>query len=671
MKPVFNLVMTRQYLLLYKLIILSLVNFNSFAQELTAQRWQFQYAYEAFKHNNLEKFHQLSTTLADYPLYYYLQYLSISSQLSQQPRSSIETFLTPYGNTYFGEKLRHNWLKKLAQAGSWNTLLRNYTPSKSTTLQCYYAQARLASEQQTEIALEDAKKLWLVGYSQPSSCDPVFEYLYQSPLMNDTLLWERIRLAMQNKKLSLAMALAKRLSPNEQTWFTLWQTMHSQPEPTLASFNYPDLPITRTIIGYGINRLAKKQFDLASRYWEKLQRDYAFSVPQIGEIQRNLALMSVKQHHPSALKWLAAINKHFLNEKTSETRIKLALSQQHWLALLDFITQMPLAQREQLQWRYWLGRALEQTGQPTQAHKLFTRLAKERDYYGFLAADRIGTEYQFNNQPIQYTPTNQARLMKNPSIRAAYEFYQLSQLIAGEEQWLLNARREWGYGIKQLTPQQQAIAAALASRWGWHDRAIMTAATAGYYDDLEVRFPLAYHQQLTTAANQQNVDLAWAYSIVRQESAFMAKVRSRAGALGLMQLMPATGRSVARKLGLKLTTRQDILTIDTNVSLGTAYLRQMLDRFKGNYILATAAYNAGPSRAKRWAAQNNCLPADIWVEMIPFNETRKYVRNVLFYTVVFESRLGQRPRSLRLSLSPYDTCQFSKGKLNQQVVGVK
>jgi soluble lytic murein transglycosylase len=658
MKPVFNLVMTRQYLLLYKLIILSLVNFNIFAQELTTPRWQFQYAYEAFKNNNLEKFRQLSATLADYPLYYYLQYLSISSKLSQQPLSSIETFLTQYGNTYFGEELRHDWLKTIAQEGNWHIFLRNYLPSESTTLQCYYAQARLASGQQIEIALEDTKKLWLVGDSQPSTCDPLFEYLYQSPLMNDTLLWERIQLAMQNKKLSLAIALATRLSPGEQAWFTLWQTMHSQPEPTLAAFNYPDLPITRTIILYGINRLAASQFDLASGYWEKLQREYAFSVSQIGEMQRDLALASVKQHHPSALKWLAAINKHFLNEKVSETRIKLALRQQHWLALLDFITQMPLEQREQLQWRYWLGRALEQTGRQTQAQKLFTQLAKERDYYGFLAADRLETEYQLNNQPIQYTPTDQAHLMKNPSIRAAYEFYQLSQLIAGEEQWLLNARREWGYGVKQLTPQQQAIAAALASRWNWYDRAIMTAAKAGYYDDLEVRFPLAYHQQLTIAANQQNVDLAWVYGIVRQESAFMAKVRSRAGALGLMQLMPATGRSIARKLGLKLPGIQAILAIDTNVSLGTAYLRQMLDRFGGNYMLATAAYNAGPNRAERWATENNCLPADIWVEMIPFNETRKYVRNVLFYTVVFESRLGQRPRPVRLSLSPYDTCQF-------------
>jgi soluble lytic murein transglycosylase len=665
MKPVFNLVITRQYLLLYKLIILSLVNFNTFAQELTAPRWQFQYAYEAFKNNNLEKFYQLSSTLTNYPLYYYLQYLSINSQLSQQPFSSIEAFLTQYGNTYFGEELRQDWLKRLAQTGNWQIFLQNYLPSESTTLQCYYAQARLASGQQTDIALEDVKKLWLVGDSQPSTCDPVFEYLYQSQLMDDNLLWERIQLAMQNKKLSLAITLAKRLSPGEQAWFTLWQTMHSQPESTLATFNYPDLPIIRTIILYGIKRLAASQFDLASGYWEKLQRDYAFSVSQIGEMQRDLALASVKQHHPSALKWLAAINKHFLNEEASETRIKLALSQQHWLALLDFITQMPLAQREQLQWRYWLGRALEQTGQQTAAQKLFAQLTKERDYYGFLAADRLGEKYQLNNQPIQYTPTDQAHLMKNPSIQAAYEFYQLSQLIAGEGQWLLNARREWEYSTKRLTPPQQAIAAALASRWGWHDRAILTAAKAGYYDDLEVRFPLAYYQELTTAANQQNVDLAWVYGIVRQESAFMAKVRSHAGALGLMQLMPATGRSIARKLGLKLQGTQAILAVDTNVSLGTAYLRQMLDRFGGNYVLATAAYNAGPNRAERWATENNCLPADIWVEMIPFNETRKYVRNVLFYTVVFESRLGQNPRSLRLSLSPYDTCQLSsEGKLS-------
>ncbi len=663
MKSMFDLIMNRQYLL-YKIIILSLINFNIFAEELTTQHWQFQYAYEAFKNNKLEKFQSLSIALSDYPLYYYLQYLEISSKLSEHSFSSIATFLKQYGNTYFGEKLRRDWLKILAQEQNWSTFLQNYTPSESTTLQCYYAQARLATGQQIETTLEEIKKIWLVGYSQPNACDLAFESLYQSNLMNDTLVWERIQLAMQNKKLSLAITLAKRLSPSEQAWFTLWQTMHYQPEQTLATFNYPDLPIIRTIILYGINRLATGQFDLAYSYWEKLQRDYAFSVTQIGEMQRDLALTSVKQHHPDALKWLAAINRHFLTEEASETRIKLALKQQHWPALLDFITEMPLAQRHSLQWRYWLGRALEQTSQPTQAQKLFVELAKERDYYGFLAADRIGTKYQMKNRPIQYTPTDQAHLMKNQSVRAAYEFYQLSQLIAGEEQWLLNARREWDYGIKQLTSDQQAVAAALANRWGWHDRAVMTSAQAGYYDDLEVRFPLAYYPDLTTAANQQNVDLAWVYGIVRQESAFMAKARSHAGALGLMQLMPTTGRSIARRLGLKLTRVQDILAIDTNVSLGTSYLRQMLDRFGGNYMLATAAYNAGPGRAERWAEENSCLPADIWVEMIPFNETRKYVRNVLFYTVVFESRLGQRPHSLRISLSPYDNCTFQDNELS-------
>ncbi|HDN27343.1 MAG TPA: lytic murein transglycosylase, partial [Thioploca sp.] len=142
----------------------------------------------------------------------------------------------------------------------------------------------------------------------------------------------------------------------------------------------------------------------------------------------------------------------------------------------------------------------------------------------------------------------------------------------------------------------------------------------------------------------------------RQESAFRAEARSHAGALGLMQLMPATGRAVARKLGLKLKNRRAILDINTNIRLGTAYLRQMLDRFDGNHMLATAAYNAGPNRAKRWAQKNNCLPADIWVELIPFNETRKYVRRVLFYTRVFEERLGQTPHPLRVALAPPEGC---------------
>lgn len=634
----------------------SLGHFNAHADDLHQQRWQFNHAIDALKTHDLENFQQFSLGLQDYPLYYYLRYLYLQPRLKQVDFYEIQTFLKQYGNSHFGELLRKQWLYQLAKTGDWTTFLQFYTSQQSTDLQCYYAYARFVTGQQTHADLLKAKKLWLVGKSQPKACDSVFEYLYQSNLIDDALILERIGLAMKKGRLSLASALTKRLEPDERVWITRWQTMHRKPAQTLANFTEPDLPVVREIILHGIRRLAKKQFELADNYWNTFQRAYAFSIQQIGEMQRDLALASVKHEHPQALKWLTAVNKNYLNDKLNTTRIKLALREQNWRAVADFITELPKQEQKSLRWRYWLARAFEQMKKFAQARKTYEELAQERDYYGFLAADRINAPYKMQHHPIAFTPADQTKLMKHISIAGAYEFYNLSQLE--DNKWLFKARKEWQYVLKHLSPRLQAIAAALASRWGWHDRAIMAAAKAGHYDDLDVRFPLAYYDQLANGATGQNIDLPWVYGIVRQESAFMTQIRSSAGALGLMQLMPATGRFVAKKLGLKLRNRQDILDIDTNISLGTAYLRQMLNRFNGNHMLATAAYNAGPNRAKRWAKENSCVPADIWVELIPFKETRNYVRRVLFYTRIFETRLGQKTRPLRVALAPNENCTF-------------
>jgi len=406
----------------------------------------------------------------------------------------------------------------------------------------------------------------------------------------------------------------------------------------------------REIIIHGIKRLAVKEFELAQNYWENYQQRYAFSAQQIGEMQRDFALVSVKQEHPHALKWLTAVNKNYLNEAVTNARIKMALRQRQWQAVADFISELSEEESKTPQWRYWYARALEQLQQTSKENKsakqLLKELAQERDYYGFLAADRIGAPYQMQDHPTSYTPDDFTQLMKKLSIKSAKEFYSIGMLS--------QAKEEWDYAIEHLLPQQQAIAAHLASHWGWHDRALVTAGKAKAFDDLKVRFPLAYRSQIETGA--QELDLGWVYGVIRQESAFATDARSRSGALGLMQLMPGTAKLVAKKIGLKLSNMGEVLDVETNVSLGTAYLRQMLDKFDGNYMLATAAYNAGPGRAVRWAAENPCLPADIWVEMIPFDETRDYVRRVLSYAKVFEARLGHQQTPFPVVLTQTEGC---------------
>lgn len=638
--------------------VILLCNIPVSASDLASQRALFNQAQEAFRAKDIESFQQLSTELRDYPLYYYLRYQYLKPRLTEVPSSSIYEFLDLYGQSAFGNSLRQSWLEYLINQQDWSGFLRAYTPQKSMALQCASIQARLETGQSPQAVLLEAKALWLTDKPPPTQCNQAFEFLYRSSLMNDDLLWQRIHIAMSKDQLNVATGVARWLSPGQQSWFARWQAMHKNPDQTLSQFEGPDTPTVRNILAHGIKRLAYQQFDLATTYWETFQHRYAFSVEQIGEVQRELALASAKQEQPEALRWFTAVHKSFLTPKFNETRVQFVLEKQYWPAVEDFITEMSEEEKKDLKWRYWRARALEQTGQSEAARQLYQALAKERDYYGFLAANKIGTPYHLQNKSIVFTPTDQAQLMKNFSIAAAYEFHQQGMQKEG--------RQEWQYAIESLPQRQQAIAAALAGRWGWHSQAILTASKANAYDDLEIRFPLAFYPHLSAISKEQGVDLAWIYGIIRQESVFMDDARSRVGALGLMQLMPATARLVAKKLGIRLNAKEDILDIDTNISLGTSYLRQMLDRFDGNYMLATAAYNAGPGRAKRWAQENPCIPPDLWVELIPFDETRTYVRRVLFYTSVFETRLGQTSRPLRVGLPSSEGCSYNVQNTQQK-----
>ncbi|MBT8087758.1 MAG: transglycosylase SLT domain-containing protein, partial [Gammaproteobacteria bacterium] len=194
-------------------------------------------------------------------------------------------------------------------------------------------------------------------------------------------------------------------------------------------------------------------------------------------------------------------------------------------------------------------------------------------------------------------------------------------------------------------------AAILAHRWGWHSRAIATAASLGEYDDLMIRYPLPHQQSFEQFSSAARISPTWAYGIARSESLFMRDVRSSAGAIGLMQLMPSTGRAVARKIRLPYSGLRTLTDPDSNIRLGTSYLGQMAERYSGNPVLATAAYNAGPHRVDRWLPENGSEDARVWIENIPFNETRKYVKRVLAAQTIFDWRISGQVRRLSDSLS--------------------
>ena len=319
-------------------------------------------------------------------------------------------------------------------------------------------------------------------------------------------------------------------------------------------------------------------------------------------------------------------------------RARISLREENWQNLLRDVDLMPENVRNSEEWRYWRGIALRRSGSAAAGLEVLAALAGERGYYGFLAADELDRPYALEDTIAQADETAIAELAARPELIRAHELFRVGQDGRG--------RSEWEAATATLDTAQKLQAAILASRWGWPSRAIAAAASAGALDHLSLRYPLPFHETFQRYSAEARIPTTWAFGVARSESLFMRDVRSNAGAVGLMQLMPATGRQVAREIRLPYSGLDTLTDPQSNIRLGTTYLGQMVDRFGGNRVLATAAYNAGPHRVDAWLPEHESLDARVWIENIPFNETRRYVRRVLEAETIFHWRLTGEVRRL-------------------------
>ena len=599
------------------------------------QRKEFLDAKQALQNRQIDVYNALLVKLKNYPLYGYLEYDYFSRHLDDTPNERIRQFIRDYSDSPISSQLHIAWLYTLANNQQWKTFLEEYHGGISTMLRCYALQARLTTGKVKGV-LDKIQKLWLVGYSQPEECDSLFEVWQTSGRMTTELVWQRIRLAMANRKISLARYLKKYLDPIDQKWVDFWIQMHRYPARMLKHKIFQvDTSLVREIILHGINRLNRIDVEAAHEEWQIVRSQYHFSKQQIAETDREIALTAAYRHNPNALEWLTELKDN--DENVALWRVRTSLAEQNWPVAYSWIEDLPGRSLKTEQWQYWRGRTLQEMGltQPeapftNMAEQIFDSLAKRRNYYGFLSADQLGRPYNFEEDAIDYEEQELDELKKIPAIQRAYELFKLRMNFEG--------RREWQYALHKMNERQLQLAAVLANRWDWHDRAILTLAQSDHSSDLDLRFPMVYQEQVLSSAKSQQIDPAWVYGIVRQESAFMTDAQSRAGAMGLMQLLPGTARITAQLLNAPISSKYELLDADTNILLGSAYLRRMLDENYGHQILATAAYNAGPNRVKQWMPEKE-IPADLWVETIPFFETRGYVRSVMAFTTIFDKRL--------------------------------
>lgn len=608
-----------------------------------------------------------------YVLAPYAEYWLMLLQLAQTDSSAIDQavplFLDKYSDYPFVDRIRGEWLKSLGKRQAWSTFYVEYPNFKrdDVAVSCYAADGHYQlnnaqvdgisqnADDQYLTELAASKSLWFVATEQPTNCNQLFDHLQQAGILTESDIWVRFRLALQAGKINLAKGIVARL-PTIGTLVNakLLDRVNDNPSFALSK----KIIITKTRYGRELNLFALDKLSQTSAtqaltayamLMDSLTKDYQAA------FYGRLAYFSAKRLESDALVWykkslsltevLFIDNsipiKPLFDKDQAAWFVRIALRQNDWSSVITAINLMAADQQQEAAWRYWKARAYKETNQVVEANKLFATLSTERHYYGWLAQDEIGDA--ISNPPTFYKASDAEidAISTQPAIIRSEAFQRL------EMRW--DAKAEWAWATRDYDDKQMLAAAEYASRKQWQDLAIITADKTISLHDYELRYPTPYRNLMKASAHNQGIDEAWVYGITRQESRFMHYAKSGVGAAGLMQLMPATAKWIAKRAGLDNYNNNMIHDLDTNIQLGTYYLRYTLDLMGGKPLIATAAYNAGPSRAKKWLA-NTPLEGAIYAESIPFTETRTYVQKVMANAHLYATRLGLKATSLKQRL---------------------
>ncbi|MEY2150663.1 transglycosylase SLT domain-containing protein [Rhodanobacter sp. 115] len=608
---------------------------------LTAQRTAFRQAWTSATQQGGNGWRALATNLRDYPLYPYLPAAALEHDIRQVDLPTVQAYLKQYPELIPAQDLRRNFLEELARRKDWQGFRTLYQPGINLTLTCDALQAKLADGTALNFQ-QDLAALWQHA-SLPNACDPVLQAAHDQGLLTDARLWARIDRAFDADKGGTVAALAGWLPDDQrQTALKLAQALRDPAAAATAAAQWPDTVRLRQAAATALQRLARRAPDTANTDWQTLQHHFHFSSAQRNAIRHAVVLFRATDFEPDSLSQLIALPAAAQSDATREWRVRVALAQQDWRAVLAGIEAMPAEQQNDDEWRYFRARALTELGHADTAQPLFQSLAGQATYFGFLAADRIGAPYAIC--PLQPTidPQREPALLAMPGLQRAFELYAVDLPR--------RARREWSRALAGADAATRALAADLANRRGWYDRAVFTFSHGDMLHYYDLRFPLARQDGLVAQADEAGIDPAWAYGILRAESAWMTDAHSGADARGLMQLLPDTAAGVAKRNGLAWGGGDTLYDPAVNIALGTRHLAELDARFGDAPWLASAAYNAGSAKVKQWLGARGSLTPDVFVATIPYKETREYVARVMAFSVIYDWRLHGKvlPMSARM-----------------------
>jgi soluble lytic murein transglycosylase len=603
-------------------------------------------AREAFRKGEAKQLEKIAIRLKDSSLEPYLAYYQLRMHWDEHDTLPIQQFLSRPEDTPVIDQFRNEWLKYLGKHRRWDEFAAEYPRrvNDDSELDCYALQLRQLSDESA--ALHDARTKWFVGSGQPESCSTLFQSAITKKIINDQDIWTRVRLALEANNISLAKQLANKLPKKYGFPVGALDMAASYPDRYLTKARWNKVSESQRLLAlFALHRLAKQFPRLAFERWQKLATNFP-------EAEQHyflgwLAYETARNQDPRALEWYKSAGDGLLNETQLAWRARAALRVQDWHEVWTSITAMSVQQQREAAWRYWKARALKELGRKTDADVLFVDLSHEYNYYGQLAAEELGTSPAAGIVSVSFQTSKEElnEMQSLPGIQRTLDLYRMDLRV--------DAAKEWAWAIRKFDDKKLLVAAELARRYGMYDRSINAAEHTTTLHDFNLRYPAPFRETMQGKLRENGLEEAWVYGLMRQESRFASQAKSDAGAAGLMQIMPATAKWVARKLGMRDYRASLIHETEVNLKLGTYYMKNILSSFDNNAVMASAAYNAGPARAKQWRAEKS-LEGAIYVETIPFDETRDYVKKVMSNTVYYSKLFDQPSVSLKQRLGVID-----------------